>query len=84
MILLDKTYFQGILSLPNISYNEREGLGALMQSVSESNLNYFIAKYEPECMSLVLGESLYRSFIDGLNDDPNNKIWTSLKNALFR
>lgn len=84
MILLDKTYFQGILSLPNISYNEREGLGALMQSVSESNLNYFIAKYEPECMSLVLGESLYRSFIDGLNDDPNNEIWINLKDALFR
>ncbi|SHF49851.1 hypothetical protein [Dysgonomonas macrotermitis] len=84
MILLDKTYFQGILNLPNISYNDREGLGSLMQSVGESNLNYFIAKYEPECLSLILGEDLYSAFIDGLYEDPNNEIWINMKDALFR
>lgn len=82
-MILDRTYFQGNLSLPNISYNDREGLGLIMQTVGESNLNYFIAKYEPECLKLILGEKLYANFMEGLSSDPINNIWTKLEDVLF-
>lgn len=84
MVLLDATYFKGNLSLPNISYNDREGLGKLLQTVGENNLNYFIEKYEPECLRLMLGSALYESFINGLNEDPIADKWILLRDALFR
>lgn len=84
MILLDRTYFQGDLTLPSVSQSEREGLGAAMQMIGENDLNYFLARYEPECLKKILGETLYKAFIAGLTEEPLINKWSDLFDALFR
>lgn len=77
MSLIDQTYFKGGYFLPNL-----EGVGAVTVASVES-LNWYIAKYEPEYLRLVLGETLYNAFIAGLAIVPIPAKWTSLKNKLI-
>lgn len=84
MIFLDITYFQGEEGLPNLVNSPSvTGVSSFLQTVGEHNLNWFIAKYEPDFMIKILGKELYKNFIDGLDETPVNPIWEKLRDSLF-
>lgn len=84
-MILDNTYFQGELSLPNLKINsEAVGHAATsMQVIGENNLYWFIDKYERIFLECLLGVKLAKSFTDGLQEDPVNTIWIQLRDSLY-
>lgn len=83
MIILDNTYFQGELYLPNLKKTSSTvGVAAMLQAVGENTLEWFIDKYELEFLYQILGRKLTESFVKGLKEDPQDEIWINLKKAL--
>ena len=76
MALIDKTYFKGEYLIPNV-----EGVGLVATAAGES-LDWYIAKYDPEYLRLVLGETLYDALISGLAITPVPAKWAALRNVL--
>jgi hypothetical protein len=66
-MLIDRTYFIGELNIPNTE-----------KATVASQVDYFIEKYEREFLQKALGYSLYKSFTDGLLQDPVLPKWTQL------
>ena len=85
MLFLDSTYFQGELYLPNLKYNipEASGTQKRLQTVGENTLGWFIAKYEPEFMKMLLGSRLYSNFIDGMKEEYPAQVWIDLRDVIF-
>jgi len=50
--LINKTFFVGEIILPNLHLQ-----------AEETRLDYFISKYEPECLIKIMGYPLYRLFL---------------------
>lgn len=87
-MFLDSTYFQGELHIPNLRLwsGNPSGVAAVVnQAVAENTLEWFIGKYERECLSLILGCRLYGRFIAGLEDEAGEgyEDWVALKDRIF-
>ncbi|HEY5588413.1 MAG TPA: hypothetical protein VIK86_05590 [Candidatus Paceibacterota bacterium] len=74
---IDPTYFVRGISIPNNTGNEQINLSI------DSNIDSFIAIYEPEFLTTLLGSVLYAEFIAGLAVVPIDAKWTNLKNQLL-
>lgn len=66
-MLIDLSYFQGPLSIAQISQK------AVSDAVTDA-----VALYEPEMLVKALGYDLYSSFINGLGEDPVPQKWLNL------
>lgn len=85
-MILTNTYFQGELSLPNLSIKS-EAVGhasTAMQTIGENNLDWFIDRYEKEFLDKLLGSTLSNNFINGLSEPTVNQIWIDMKNAIYK
>lgn len=69
---IDATYFIGEINIPNVD----------QPSVLE-NLNLFIKKYEKRFLILLLGDTVYDDFINGLSEDPIPVKWSELRDRLI-
>lgn len=72
MSLIDKTYFVGELDIANTN-----------NANVEARLQWFIDKYEPEFLRLLLGADLYTSYVAGItvvDPDPVPAEWLALQN----
>ncbi len=67
MPLIDRSYFIGELNIPG---SDRTPVG--------EELDWFIAKYEPEFLRRLLGLNLYNAFISGLQESVIAGKWTNL------
>ncbi len=86
MLLIDSTYFNGNLSLPNIPVLEAsadDGVAMAIQTVGENNLNVFVDKYVVDYLIQLFGKDLTTAFIAGLDEDPVPEIWENLKRQLL-
>lgn len=84
-MFLDDTYFQGELHLPNMKYSgPAVGVGSIVLTAAENNLEWFIAKYEQQFLRELLGATLADNFMGGYNQADVNPIWIDLKDAIFR
>ncbi|MCL1942622.1 MAG: hypothetical protein FWF54_03610 [Candidatus Azobacteroides sp.] len=83
MIIIDNSYFQGELYLPDLEYRISDDVAAALQIVGENNLGWFADKYEYEYLVKLLGKSFADAFIKGLKDDPADKKWSDLKDHLI-
>lgn len=84
MILIDYTYFQGELYLPNLIRSIGVGHSDnIRQTAGEQNMDWFLDKYEVQFLDCVLGKTLRVNFIDGLREDTVKKIWSDLRNELI-
>jgi hypothetical protein len=88
MILLDKSYFVGELSLPNIPVTapevpETSGVAAVLQAVGEKNLNWFGDKYVVDFLVQLFGRKLTTKFITEIEKPDADEIWVDLKNHLL-
>ena len=73
----DSTYFIGEIFLPNLT-------GSLPEVTANVNeVNRFIAKYEPEYLIAVLGQSLYDAFVAGIKEAEPAARWTALDGRLI-
>lgn len=81
---LDDTYFRGELYLPNlVKADNSQGKAAILQTVGENNLLWFIEKYEDEALDLIIGKDLKERMSEGLRgDDPGR--WERLRDQIFR
>lgn len=70
-MLLDKSYFQGPLALPQLEQKE-----------SVDNLNMFINRLEPIILQAALGYDLYQDFSEGINVGSDENIETKWLNIL--
>lgn len=87
-MFLDNTYFQGELYIPNLQLKTGNPAGiasVVNQTVAENTLEWFVGKYEQECLSRILGCGLYRRFIAGLEDEAGEgyEDWVALKDRIF-
>ncbi len=66
-MFLTDAYFQGDLYLPNLVTTKpgTVGVGRMLSAVAESDLSYYIDKYEREFLIILLGNKLYEAFIAG-------------------
>lgn len=55
--LIDATYFIRNINIPNID------IAKISNAVTLERLNWFIMKYEPECLLKILGYSLYKAVL---------------------
>lgn len=84
MTFLDHTYFQGEEYLSDLQASPNAvGVAAFIQVAGEQNLNWFIAKYEPEFLVKVLGLELYNDFSEGMQEETPDKRWINLKDSLY-
>lgn len=83
-MFLTEAYFQGDLYLPNLVTTKPEavGVGRMVSAVAESDLSYYVDKYEREFLRLLLGDELYDAFIAGL-EEPDNARWLALKDKIY-
>ena len=82
-MIIDHTYFKGELYLPNLKLNDSVGHASnALQTVGENDLSWYMEKYEREFLIRLLGTSLYKSFIDGLNEATPLRIWLDLRDAM--
>lgn len=77
---LTVNYFNGELCVPNIT-------GSAPAATANANtVKWFIAKYEPKFLELLLGEALYAAFLAGMTVTapavPAAK-WTALKSKIY-
>ena len=83
-MFLDYTYFEGGLYIPNLKYNDSEGVGAIIQAVNEQSLDWYIEKYEIEFLEGLLGETLYNKMVEGVDESENEgNIWNRLRDKIF-
>ena len=75
--LLTVSYFIGELQIPNITGSAP----AVTPRVNE--LQWFINKYEPEYLRLLLGDDLYTAFAAGIAAVTPEAKWTALKNKIY-
>ena len=73
---LTTDYFNGEIGIPNL-------IDATDSGFIKTELNQFIAKFEPEFMKKLLGRSLYADFLAGISTVPLDDKWTSLYNQIF-
>lgn len=87
MILIDKTYFEGELSLPNIPTSSvdiaSDGVAKALQSVGENNLGVFCNKYIVEYLCLLFGCELAETFLAEIVKDEPDDVWSNLKKQLL-
>ena len=76
-MLIDSSYFVGEYEITNIT-----GSAAVVAG-NVTKLNSFIAKYEPEYMTALLGTTLYDEFTAGLLVVPIADKWTVLQTKLI-
>ena len=76
--LLTVSYFVGELQIPNITGSAP----AVTPRVNE--LQWFIKKYEPEFLELLLGTDLYLEFSTGIAAASPLAKWTALKNKIYQ
>ena len=58
-MFLDDTYFRGELYLPNLVKGDNNaGKAAILQTVGEKNLLWFVEKYEDEALGFIIGKEL--------------------------
>lgn len=88
-MFLDKTYFQGELYLPNLGIGDCAagasplGVEAMIQSVGENTLEWFVEKYEREFLLRLLGKPLYDAFVAGMGEAEPEARWVVLKEAIY-
>lgn len=75
---LSVNYFVGELQIPNLTGSAP----AVTPRVNE--LLWFIKKYEPEFLELLLGEDLYLEFSAGIAATTPEAKWTTLKNKIYQ
>ena len=73
---LTTDYFNGEIGIPNLADATDSGF-------IKTELNQFIAKFEPEFMKKLIGETLYADFLAGISTVPLNPKWTTLYNQIF-
>lgn len=85
MTFLDQSYFWGILRLPRLNVDgAAAGVpGRLATTTQEVLLEEYIATYEPEFLSLLLGGDLYAAMLQGLEAGDPDGIWEALKGQIF-
>lgn len=85
MLFLDQTYFWGILRLPRLNVDgAAAGVpGRLATTTQEALLEEYIALYEPEFLTLLLGGELYAAMLQGLEAGDPDGIWEALKGQIF-
>ncbi len=83
-MFLTDAYFQGDLYLPNLAVTKpgAVGIGRMVSAVAESDLSYFIDKYEKEFLRRLLGDKLYDAFLEGIQG-PDSERWMSLKDRIY-
>lgn len=82
-MLLDRTYFKGGLSLPQLTTEEGVGVGKITQIVGEQSLDWFISVYEPEFLNNLLGRKLAAAFIAGVQEAAPLQIWVDLRDKIY-
>lgn len=87
-MFLDERYFDGELYLPYFKRRSLDGAGRAsleLQTVAESTLDWFVEKYERECLELLLGKGLYGRFVEGLEDaeGADYGAWMALRDCIF-
>lgn len=83
-MFLDGTYFKGELYLPNLVKGDNNaGKAAILQTVGEQDLLWFIEKYEGEALDLMIGEDLRTQMEAGLQGGSPEK-WEKLRDVIFR
>lgn len=65
---------------PSNFKGERSIAQVEQQQVSQ-NVQWFIDKYEPIFLKKLLGDTLYKEFVDGLNEDQILPKWTDLRDG---
>lgn len=87
MILIDKTYFQGELSLPNIPVSSSDqmstGVALALQTVGEKDLNIFVNKYVIDYLIRLFGRELTERFLTEIDTTTPDEIWSNLKKQLL-
>lgn len=87
MILIDKTYFKGELSLPNVpvsSFDEaHSGVALALQSVGEKDLCVFADKYIVDYLIRLIGREMTDRFLIEIAKETPDDIWSNLKNQLL-
>ena len=87
MILIDRTYFVGELSLPNIPATTgggaSGGVAMALQTVGENNLDVFVDKYVIDYLIRLLGKELAQAFLEEIEKPTPDQIWTDLKSQLL-
>ncbi len=70
MILIDKSFFQDELSLPNIEVQQpaTSGVDLALQTVGENNLDVFADKYIIDYLIRLFGRDLAFAFLEGLEE----------------
>jgi L-rhamnose mutarotase len=66
--IIDISFFVGEINVPN----------ADKPGISE-NLELFIKKYQKRFLVMLLGQDVWKDFMDGLAEDPVESKWTELK-----
>lgn len=82
-MILDYTYFQGKLALPNVRHGSHNDLSNVLNIVGTQSLEWFIAKYEPEFLRNLLGDKLFNAFKEGREQQPTSQKWIDLEKALY-
>jgi len=87
MILIDKSYFIGELSLPNIQVSIKEaaadGVALALQTVGENDLDVFINKYVLDYLTRLLGRELTVKFLQEIETETPSEIWVNLRDKLL-
>ncbi|GEM_PF-4909164 len=85
-MLIDLSYFKGDIKLTISEKKDfkQVGIGSMLQSIGENNIEDYIQKFEAEYLTKLLGKMLYENFMDGLNAASPLQIWIDLKEALTR
>ena len=88
MTLIDKTYFTGEITLPNIPTSAWDasggvGVGLALQTVGENSLDVFVDKYVTDYLIKLLGREMTLNFLDGLKQTTPLQIWLDLKDVLL-
>lgn len=77
---LDYTYFQGPLNIPALQ--NRRGVGAVLQSVSEKSLEWYLVKYEEEFLNQLLGKTLCAEMVEGVKAGDERMI--ALRDRIYK
>jgi hypothetical protein len=87
MLLIDKSYFKGELSLPNIPASvwdeAAHGVALALQTVGGADLCIFVDKYVTEYLIRLFGRELTEEFLKEIGKEFPPEIWVKLKNQLL-
>lgn len=70
MLLIDTTYFNGKINVPNVD-----------NPVARGSLAQFISEYEPDFLRKLLGPSLYAAYITGIAIVAPDQKWLDLRDG---